>query len=345
MALALAIPLVGLALAARREQRAGSMLRLPPPPPARRLPRVLALVAVLGLLGLAATQPALRTTTTARVRTDAQAFFIVDISRSMMASRTATSPTRLARAKQAALEIRGAIPQVASGIATLTNRVLPDLFPTADQNVFEQTMRKAVAIEQPPPTTSNVLATSLGALGSIETQNFFSPAARKRLVIVLTDGESAAFDPAKVAHDLRVPPGAKLIVVHVWNDTESVFTNGQREQGYHLHPESSQQLTSIQEALGGGHVYSEHGVGAASRAARAALGSGPTKVEGKTERTRTLAPYVALLALLPLLLLLPRIGRGLGSALRLFTAEQLQRAGHASRGLRHRLRSTDEAPA
>ncbi len=46
-------------------------------------------------------------------------------------------------------------------------------------------------------------------------------------------------------------------------------------------------------------------------------------MQGHTERTRTLAPYVALLALLPLLLVLPRIHRGLGAALRLFGETEL----------------------
>ena len=67
-ALALVIPLAALVLVSQREQRGRKLLGLSAPPPTRQLPRVLALVAVPALLGLAATQPALRSTTKQRVR-------------------------------------------------------------------------------------------------------------------------------------------------------------------------------------------------------------------------------------------------------------------------------------
>jgi hypothetical protein len=333
--LALGLPLAGLALAARRERSARQILRLEAPPPVQRLPRVAALVAVPVLLGLAATQPALRSRTVARVRTDAQAFFVVDVSRSMMASRTPSGPTRLERAKQDAIAIREAISQVPSGIATLTDRVLPDLFPNPDPNVFAQTMTSAVAIENPPPNTSNVLATSLGALGAVGTQNFFDPTARRRVAVVLTDAETSAFNPAKVAHDLEAGPGVKIVLVHVWSADERVFdANGQAEQGYHVHPESTQAIASVASAAGG-QVFGEGSIGKAAQAVRADLGNGPTRIQGRTERTRTLAPYVALLALLPLLSIVRRsVRRGLGSALRDLAADKLRQAARWRRFLR-----------
>jgi hypothetical protein len=86
----------------------------------------------------------------------------------------------------------------------------------------------------------------------------------------------------------------------------------------------------------GGRSFGEGAVAGAAGAIQAAVGSGPTIVQGRTERTRTLAPYVALLALLPLLLVLPRVSRGLVSALRRLAAEQVskQHAGVGSRGPR-----------
>ena len=334
--LALAIPLAGLALAARREHQARELLRLEPPPPISQVRRAAALVAVPVLLGLAATQPALRSTKSAHVRTDAQAFFVLDISRSMLASNGPGSPTRFARAKQDALRLRDAIPQVPAGIATLTDRVVPDLFPNPDRNVFAQTLARAVRIEEPPPLSSNVLATSLGALGALGTQNFFDRSARRR-VVVLTDGEGCRVRSRKaVAHDLANGPGVRIVLVHVWASNEGVYdSNGFAEQGYHTHPESGLAISSLASAAGGGS-FGEDSVASAARAVRAAVGSGPTIVQGRTERTQTLAPYVALLALLPLLLVLPRIGRGLGSALRRLAAEQVskQHAGVGSRAPR-----------
>jgi hypothetical protein len=322
-ALAGAIPLAGLALAARREQQARRLLRLDPPPRTGNLRRAAALVAVPVLLGCAATQPALRSTKRAHVRTDVQAFFVLDISRSMLASQSPGSPTRLARAKQDALELRDAIPQVPAGVATITDRVIPDLFPNPGRNVFAQTLDQAVQIEVPPPISSNVLATSLDAIGSLGTQNFFDRTARRRVAVILTDGESVGIDNESVAHALETAPGVKLVFVHVWAPNEKVYDSGVAEQGYHTNPESGPALSELASAAGG-HSFGEGSLGSAARALQADVGTGRTIVQGRTERTRTLAPYVALLALLPLLLVLPRIGRGLGSAVRVFGAGELQ---------------------
>jgi hypothetical protein len=321
--LAGAVPLAGLALAARREHQARELLGLPAPAPISNLRRAAALVAVPVVLGIAATQPALRSTTRAHVRTDAQAFFVIDISRSMLASHSPGSPTRLARAKKDALALRDAIPEVPAGIATMTDRIVPELFPNPDRNVFAQTLDQAVQIEEPPPETSDVLATSLASLGSVGNQNFFSPSAKHRLVVVLTDGEGTTFDPGAVARALDTGPGAKLVVIHVWSPTEKVFDNGVPEQAYHTRSESIQAIASLVQAANG-REFGEGALGGAAHALQADVGTGPTVVQGRTEKTRTLAPYVALLALLPLLLVLPRVGRGLGSAIKVLGAEELR---------------------
>ena len=39
----------------------------------------------------------------------------------------------------------------------------------ADLSVFEQTVRQAVGIDEPPPASTGVTATSLGALGDTGT--------------------------------------------------------------------------------------------------------------------------------------------------------------------------------
>jgi hypothetical protein len=299
---AVAIPLAGLVLAARREHASRELLRLPPPPPVRRLARVAALVALLGILAVAAMQPALRSTTSERARTDAQAFFVLDVSRSMLASRGASGPTRLTRAKRLAASIRDAIPEVPAGIATLTDRVLPDLLPVSDPQAFSETLGRSVAIEHPPPSTSGVVATSLAGLGALGTENFFAPSARKRVAVVLTDGESEAFDPAAVAHELGTGPGVRLVLVRVGSSGERIYSGGRLDQAYHPEPGAGASLAALASATGG-TVHGEEAVGGAIRSVRAALGSGPTVDVGSVERTVTLAPYVALLALVPLALL------------------------------------------
>jgi hypothetical protein len=328
------LPLGALALASRRERRARETLGLRPPPPAGRAARVVGLAAVPILLGLAAMQPALRTTEHARVRTDAQAYFVVDVSRSMLAASRPDGPTRLERARKLANEVRGAIPEVPSGIATVTDRAVPNLFPSADLGEFALTMNRAVEIEQPPPTLDAVVATNISAIGALGTQNFFDapPAGRHRVVVFLTDGESRGFDPGPVARALAAGPGVDLVIVHVGSTHESVWDGKTRERGFHADPASDERLASLASAAGG-KVFGEGSTGAVTRAVEAAVGSGPTVVRGRTVKTRTLAPYAALLALVPLLLVLPRLKlRGLGSALRVSAGARTSRR---RRGERH----------
>jgi hypothetical protein len=327
------VPLAALALAARRERRAREALRLRPPPPVRRAARIVGLAAVPILLGLAATQPALRTTEHARVRTDAQAYFVVDVTRSMAASSKPGGTTRLERARRLAIRLRDSIPEVPAGIATLTNRALPSLFPTADSAQFRLTMERAIGIEQPPPTITAVVATNIAGIGALGTQNFFSPppAGKHRVVVLLTDGETRGFDPGPVAQALSARPGVHLVLVRVGSEGESIWDGSRRESSYRPDPNAGARLASLAVATGT-KVYDEGSAGAAARAIETAVGSGPTVVHGTEAKTRTLAPYVALLALLPLLLVLPRLRlRGLGAAFRLSAGTQLGRARRPSR--------------
>jgi hypothetical protein len=184
----------------------------------------------------------------------------------------------------------------------MTDRVLPSLLPSPDLGAFAATVRRAVRIGRPPPTDVDVTATTLGALRLVGTGDYFPRSARHRLVVVLTDGESRAFDQQGVARALRTGPGVRLVLVHVWAGGESIYDGTTAEQGYHEDPASGTALSSLASAAGGTAV-SEHDVGRAISAARADAGSGPTVAYGRNEHTRTLAPYAALLALVPLLAL------------------------------------------
>ena len=150
--------------------------RAAPPPPGRRLPRLLAFAAVPALLGAAATQPALRSPTTARVRTDAQAFFVIDISRSMLASAPRRPDAVRAREDRGDRAARGD-PEIPSGVATLTDRVLPTSSRT--RCGLRRHGHACGRGRDPPPENQNVVATSLAALGALGTQNFFPPSATR----------------------------------------------------------------------------------------------------------------------------------------------------------------------
>ena len=304
VAVAALLPLAALALSARKVERVRSALRLQPPA-ARTRRRAAALAAVPVLLGLAAAQPALSTTDEREIRTDAEALVIVDVSRSMLAASASNAPTRLERARSAALQIREALGPVPTGVASLTDRVLPLLFPTADRSAFDQTLRSALAPESPPPREVSVTATMLGALGEAARGNLFSPAAPRRLFVVLTDGESRPFADAAVARALDAN-GISFAAVHVWDEDERVYgRQGAPERAYRPDPESRNVLARLAAATGG-EVFAEDDVAGAARAAARALGDGPTKTQGSEERVTPLAPYVALAALIPLAVALRR---------------------------------------
>lgn len=303
VAAAILLPLAGLLLAERRVDAVRARLGLRRPFGTRQRLLVGALVAVPLLLALAATQPALRTERGTSVRTDAEAFFVLDTSRSMLAASGPQAPTRLQRAKQLALHMRAEIPEVPAGVATLTDRVLPDLFPTADAAAFDSTVREAVGIDRPPPEEVDVTATTFDRLADLATQGFFTPSVRKRLVVVLTDGESRPF--ASPARTLR-SRGLKLLLVHVWRPGERIYRqDGHPEAAYRSDPASGAVLTQL-AAAAGGRAVAETDTAAAASALRSEAGSGPTRTRGADAHTHSLAPYVAAASILPLLLIVRR---------------------------------------
>ena len=308
LAFGVIVPLAALAVAARRERHARIVLGLEPPSRGLRWKPAVAVTAFGCLLGLAASQPVLRSRTTIETRTDAQVLFVIDISRSMLASRTPGAATRIARARRDAIELRRDLVEVPAGLATLTDNVLPDLFPVPDQGVFDQTVGEVARVGNPSPATDAVRATSLASLGALGTQSFFPPTAKRRVAIVLTDGESTPFDTRQTGARLSRKPGVATIFIHVGGDKERVFDPGGRaETAYHSDSSSAATLASLAQASGA-KVFDERQLRSAANAARTALGQGPTRREGLAVTTTALAPYVALATLLPLVFLLVESG-------------------------------------
>jgi hypothetical protein len=304
VALGAVLPIAAFVLAERRIDRARKLLRLAAPGEAGWSTIVVALAAVPLLLGVAASQPAVRTQQVTRLRTDAQALFVLDISRSMLASTAPGGRTRLARAREAALRLHSELTEVPSGVATLTDRILPDLFPIGDRAAFDSTVHH-VAIEQPPPQSIELNASTFAPLADIASEGYYTPAARRRLLVVLTDGESRAFSVSAVARALRSGPGISLVVVRVWAEDERVFGPSGEAESYRPDPQSGVALAGLAAATNG-RVFAVRDVGAAAVFARSALRRGPTTARGRETRTTPLAPYVVAAALVPLLFILGR---------------------------------------
>ncbi len=266
--------------------------------------RVLALVGAL--LGLAAAQPVASSVRPLEGRVDAEVIVVFDITKSMNARTSTRSARRFDRAVTAAEELRAALPDVPVGVSSLTDRVLPHLFPTTSANAFTATLDRAIGVERPPPDRlGRGRVTNLGALSTLGTHNFFGARAERRVAVVFTDGESVQFDHGTLRARLftgRVQP----VFVHVWGPEERVFgRGGVPDRLYRPDPTSRDVLDQLAELLDGAAV-AEGEIDAAVRAVRRRLGTGRTGEQGEELQATELAPHAALAAALPLLFLLWR---------------------------------------
>lgn len=281
----------------RRVRAVQHVLRLPALERRTKRRRIALVTGVVVTLTLAAAQPALTHEAQQRVRRDAQVLFVIDISRSMAASENAGSPTRLDRATAAAVRLRAAVPTLAAGVATLTDRVLPNLLPVPDRVGFDAVARRAVSIESPPPQASAVRATSFDALASIPGAGYFARGTSSRLVVVLTDGESAPVQTDELARAFGSGGGFHVVFMRVSRPGESIFgADGRREASYRPDPTSVALTKSVAAALRG-NAYEEGDLASAERRLRElARGGATTIVPGATTTRRPLAPYLAALA-------------------------------------------------
>jgi len=298
VALAVVVPLAAYTLLELRARRVSAHLRLEPPPLRTRLGVPGAIAVVAGLLGIAAAQPVISGTRTRVGRSDAEVYVLLDTSRSMLAKKSPGSSDRLERSKRLALHLRQSLGDVPFGIASLTDRMLPHLFPTLDGDVFSSTLRDAIGIERPPPSGTEPLATDYNSLADAATNNYYKPNVRRRLLVIFSDGESRFFDEVVLGRMLK-QGHVRVLFVHVWDPREEIFLKGNRpDPGYRPDPQAPQSAKRVTNAGSGGLIGEDER--ALVSKAKAFVGSGPeTKL--REQRTRvSLGPYVALAALLPL---------------------------------------------
>jgi hypothetical protein len=294
-----AVPVAAWALGRRRGARVARALRLPTGVPGDWVAPV-ALVLLSLLLALAAAQPVRARTTSREVRTDAEALYVIDTSPSMRAASGPHALDRLAQASRIALAMRAAMPEVPAGVASFTDRVLPDLFPSADASAFASTVTDAIRIDAPPPRDENVVATTFTALGEAAHSGFFQKSATRRVLIVVTDGESRAFDAAGLARTLAARPATHLVAIRVGGSGDRIWQGGKADPAYTPEPGAGRSLEALTNASGTLASTATAGV----RAVRAALGRGHVARQGTTAGRSALAPYLLALALVPLSALL-----------------------------------------
>jgi hypothetical protein len=310
VALAVVVPLGALWLQERRAARVRRVLGLEAPGRRSHVPTAAALVVCFGLLGAAAAQPAARGTSSTTVREDAEVFVVFDTTRSMSAAAAPGTPTRFERARAFALELGAALSDVQVGVATITNRPLPHLFPTADVNAFVATVTRAIGINNPPPGPDFFRrTTSLESMEAFADENFFTPDAIQRLVILLSDGESHGFAPKTLARKLE-RGGVELIFVRFWSPNERIWLpGGGLDPGYRPDSYAHSYVVELASLTVAGRLFEESELGAVISAARAYLGTGREGTLTAASRAIPLGLYLVLAAGLPLAYLL---GRGLG---------------------------------
>jgi hypothetical protein len=277
--------------------RAGSRrhgIGLPEPRLRAYVVPVTAVLVTAAALGLAAMQPVVSLDESRRVRTDVEAFVAIDTTRSMLASESPGSRARIDRAKLVAAAVQEALPTVPVGLASVTDRALPHLFPSADGEAFLATLDKAIGIERPPPVhTFTTRVTNLESLSAVATQGFYSPTAQRRVLVIVTDGETLPGARARLAQLFGRPPGISTVFVHVWGREERVFRGRTPEPAYRADPGARPALERLARELGGG-VYGESELVPMARRVSQLVGSGPSSsaanAVGTSPRRRTSLP-------------------------------------------------------
>ena len=100
------------------------------------------------------------------------------------------------------MTMRASLPDVPVGLVSLTDRVLPHLFPSTDQDVFAATLERSLGIEKPPPRSSFATgATSLNALATLRGLRYFTPKSTQ----AARDRPHRRREPARLERTARRP--------------------------------------------------------------------------------------------------------------------------------------------
>jgi hypothetical protein len=291
--------------ARRRAERTGAALGLPPAGRGRFVVDVVLLSLVGVLVAIAAAQPVVSRSETTNGRDGAEVLVVFDVTRSMLARRAPSEPTRLDRARTLAKRLRATLPDTRVGVASLTDRVLPHLFPTLGSNSFVAVVDRAIDIERPPPDRRANKATAFSALGDIGRTAFFRRETAQRVVVVVSDGETLPVD-LEVLRDRLTEGRISTVFVQVWRGDESVFDeNGERDAAYRPDRTGGRTLRRVAGALEA-PVLNEGDAGGIAAAVRERVGTGALVPQGRQVVSRQLAPHALVAAFVPLALLLYR---------------------------------------
>lgn len=257
-----------------------------------------AIAAVALLLTLAAAQPVIASGVSKKGRADADVYFVFDVSRSMAAHTSPSAPTRLERARRDGEALRGMLPSIAIGIASLNDRLLPHLFPTVSSTAFASTLQDALGINKPRAALfygTGGVGTKLDSVGDLATEGYFGKEAKKRIAVVFTDGETLRQGLDSLPSRLR-QAHVQTFFVRYWSQKDRIFLpSGTVETTYSPDFSSGRVLDGVAQSLGT-PVFQGGEPQAVSRALRTALSKGPTGPRQRDLGSYPLAPWLVLLA-------------------------------------------------
>jgi hypothetical protein len=303
VAFAVILPLVAFVRTERRAERVRSLLRLAAPSGSPRH-TVAALVGVALLVGIAAAQPVVEQWDDRPERVDAQVFFAFDTSRSMLAARGAGEPTRFERAAAAARRLREELGDVPVGIASMTDRVLPHLFPSSNRSSFDAVLQYSIGVDKPESDqANNRRATDLGATRFFAEGNYFRDS-RRRVLVLFTDAETKRYDLGEVTGAFSTSR-VRTILLRFWGARERVYGPDGVEAEYVPDPSSAENAQKYAQAVKG-ETFDERELPAVTESIRSKLGTATSVSQVKTVDIQPLGPFILIAALLPLSFLLVR---------------------------------------
>ena len=191
-------------------------------------------------------------------RSDVQALFVLDISRSMAASHAAVPRPASTAPPPRRSSCAAPIPDVPAGVADPHRPRAPDLLPVRRRSGFDGVVRRAVRIESPPPRRRAVRATTFprSARSPRETPSRRREATDRRPPH--RRGEQRRSPPAAAA---LARAGYDFVAVRFWSGDESVFdADGTAEAAYRPDPSGRAVLHDLASSLGG-RSYEESELG------------------------------------------------------------------------------------
>jgi hypothetical protein len=301
----------------------------------------LLLAGAVAFVALAAARPTLARSNPERVRTDAEAYVVIDTSVSMLARARRHDVTRIDVARGVARALADALPpDLRLGLAVMPQGVLPVLGPTTDRGlaraVIEQVARvgrlpakpqdllmpASSTAPSPAQAQASYVATNLTALKTLVAAPFYRRATTKRLAVLVTDAESASF-PVRTVSRALARAKVQLLTVRVGSVHDRLWRpiDGRivLDRGYVPATAAHDRVARLARSFGGPLYESSDETRVVSRIRRL-LGSGHDVITRRMERQIALGPYLALFALVlvsvPLAAVVPSLPVGRRRALR-----------------------------